>query len=126
MGFSDPVAIVREVIAARGYTTAGTLPVDFVDQLPIVHVYLLSGSEGYVDRGDKIVIDIYSPVPFPGEDAQSGKIAGEVCDALSGPIYATAGTIDEVLIDQVPVVRPWTDEVDMTSMSVLVTHRPKD
>lgn len=127
MTFADPVAVIREIVEKLGHTTAEILPTDFVDHLPIVHVYLISGSEDYIDRTDKIGIDVYAQAPLVGQEVQAKTIAAQVNAALAAaPLYTAAGTIDETLVDQVPVSRPFVDDIDVSSMSVLVTHRHID
>lgn len=128
MTFANAVQMAREVVEGLGYDTATVLPAGFVGSMPIVHVTKVNGVEDFLERTDQIAVDVYAAPPGPDDtEALALAIAEQISDAFgTGPLYLASGTVDEASVDQVPVLRPYVDTVDVVSMSVSIAHRPID
>lgn len=129
MTYANAVGLVRAVIDSRGHKSAANLPMGFTEELPIVHVYQIGGVEDFLERTDRLGVDVYAGAPT-AEAAQAQTaldVAEDIAAALTpGPVYTDAGTVDEAAIDQVPILRPYLDAVDVATMTILITHRPID
>ena len=111
-----------------GHTLAGhvltvyyRLGVDYKSHLPAVLIYHLGGSEGYIDRTDRVGVDVYATEGTPALD-----ILEQIRDLLvPGPHDTSAGFIDDVAVESLPVDTPYADPaVSFAQMVVRVTARP--
>lgn len=96
------------------------LQTDFTDHLPAVLIYPLGGTEGYIDRVDRVGVEVYAT----GTD--SLEVAEAVRSALVGRDHDTSvGYLDDVQVETVPVDVPYPDPTyAQTQMVLRVTTRP--
>src|SRR5699024_11809970 len=78
------------------------------------------GTQGYLDRKDRITVEVYAP----GEQAM--QVAQSVYASIVGPdIDTPSGYLDEVQADQTPYERPYqSDMLNRSEFRVVVTVRP--
>lgn len=87
---------------------------------PLCHVYTKGGTEGYLDRVDRVGLDVYAP----GEQAVNTleSIRAYICGEN---IDTSAGFLDNIRTDQVPVDEPYTSStLNKAVASFTITSRP--
>ena len=87
---------------------------------PVALITTEPGTQGYVDRKDRITVEVYAP----GEQAM--QVAQSVYASIVGPdIDTPSGYLDEVQADQTPYERPYqSDTLNRSEFRVVVTVRP--
>lgn len=100
------------------------LPVDDTGTMqgpfPVVQIYTRGGTEGYVDRVDRVAIEVYAPGELAADTAESIRayITGD-------NIETTAGFLDNIVTDQVPEDVPYASStLNKAVASFTVTSRP--
>lgn len=105
-----------------GHTTKAYFRLDtqFTDHLPAALIYPLGGTEGHVDRIDRVGVDVYAI------GTESLEVAEAIRSALVGrPHDTAAGYLDDVQVETVPVDVPYPDPTyAQTQMVLRVTTRP--
>lgn len=100
------------------------LPADGYGQLqgpyPIAHLYVTGGTEGYIDRVDRVTIDVYAP----GEQALN--VLESIRASIRGAnIETPSGFLDAIDPDVTPADVPYqSDTLNRATASFLVTSRP--
>lgn len=100
------------------------LPADdygsLVGPFPVAHITTEPGAQGYLDRKDRITVNVYAP----GEQAMN--VAQSVYASIVGPdIETPSGYLDEIQADQTPYERPYpSDTLNQAEFRVVVTVRP--
>ncbi|POH58267.1 hypothetical protein [Arthrobacter glacialis] len=114
--FTDSTVTVRPVT---------TLPVDahglLEEPFPLAHVRSAApGTQGYVDRVDRVAIDVYAPL----ETALN--VLESISTYLTGrSIDTPSGYLDAIEPDELPVDVPYPSEhVRQATATFLVTTRP--
>lgn len=87
---------------------------------PLVHIYTKGGTEGYVDRVDRVGMDVYAP----GEKAVD--TLESIRAYITGDnIETSAGFLDNIRTDQVPEDVPYASSTLHQAVgSFTVTSRP--
>lgn len=87
---------------------------------PLVQIVATGGTEGYVDRVDRVALDCYAPGQAAVNTLESVK------SFLRGSNIDTAhGFLDSIAIDQVPTDIPYQSEtLNKATGTFLVTSRP--
>lgn len=88
---------------------------------PIAVIYSMpGGSEGYVDRVDRMAIDVFAPGEKAVDTLES--IRASICgDSIETP----SGYLDSIRTDQVPTDIPYTSDVlNKATATFLLTSRP--
>ncbi|SEE19782.1 hypothetical protein SAMN04489740_0862 [Arthrobacter alpinus] len=87
---------------------------------PIVQIVATGGTEGYVDRVDRVTLDCYAPGQLAVNTLESVKAF--MCGTDK---ETTHGYLDDVSVDQVPTDIPYTsDTLNKATATFLVTSRP--
>jgi len=108
----DPVRMVWH-LPADDY---GTLQGPF----PIVLVYTNGGTEGYIDRVDRVTLECYAPGTQAVNTLES--IKAFICGT---DIETAHGYLDAIKSDQVPEDVPYTsDTLNKATVTFMVTSRP--
>lgn len=114
--FTKTEVIVRAVV---------NLPVDKMGLIqgpfPVAHVRNgAPGTQGFVDRVDRVAIDVYAP------HETAVNVCESICTYLTGSgIETPSGYLDSIEPDELPVDVPYQSEVvHQATASVLVTSRP--
>ena len=100
------------------------LQVDSYGQLqgpfPVAHVYVTGGTEGYIDRVDRVTIDVYAP----GE--QAVQVLESIRAFIIGEgIETPSGYLDKVEVNVTPADVPYqSDTLNRAAATFLVTSRP--
>jgi hypothetical protein len=87
---------------------------------PVAHVYVTGGSEGFVDRVDRVTIDVYA----------EGELAVNVLESIRASIRGTdietpSGFLDRIDPDITPADVPYqSDTLNRATATFLVTSRP--
>lgn len=129
MTYADPVSLVRSAITkATGLETTRVLEPRFTEgPMPVVHVHHLGGYSDEIDRTDQVGVDVYHHCPQGPQDPSAASAAARVRGALEGTGLDTgAGLIDEAAVSSEPVLRPYFETVEVSSMVLDVTQRPTD
>lgn len=89
---------------------------------PIAQISLAPGTQGYVDRVDRLLIEVYAP----GEQAL--RVAESIHAFLVGTdIETPSAYLDSIQPDQTPHEIPYqSDTLNRAAMQLLVTTRPVD
>ncbi|MCU9996281.1 hypothetical protein [Mobiluncus mulieris] len=106
------------------------LPVDWREQLPVVHVTPGGGTQGFLERVTRINVDVYAAYP-PDEGSESAEVLAERIHEFLVPgvgfascIETTEGFADEVECDPIPTTIPYQiDDVALVSATYHVTTR---
>lgn len=119
----DAVFTLTDGVEFDGETVAAyyQLQVDFADRLPAALIYVTGGTEGYIDRVDRLTVEVYAP----GEQAL--KIAEDIRAAIvDEPLdIPGVGYIDDIHCDVTPHDVPYQNErINMAAATYLVTSRP--
>lgn len=88
---------------------------------PVAVIYAMpGGSEGYLDRVDRIAIDVFAPGERAVDTLES--IKATICgDSIETP----SGYLDSIRPDQVPSDIPYTsDTLNKATATFLLTSRP--
>lgn len=88
---------------------------------PIAIIYAMpGGSEGFLDRVDRMAIDVFAPGERAVETLES--IKASICgDSIETP----SGYLDSIRPDQVPTDIPYTsDTLNKATATFLLTSRP--
>lgn len=87
---------------------------------PLVQIVATGGTEGYVDRVDRVTLDCYAPGQVAVNTLESVKAY------LRGTDVSTAhGYLDSITVDQVPTDIPYQSEtLNKATGTFLVTSRP--
>ena len=100
------------------------LPADsygsLVGPFPVAHITTEPGTQGYLDRKDRIAVNVYAPGELAMNVAQSiyASIVGDDIDTPSG-------YLDSIRADQTPYERPYqSDTLNQAEFRVIVTVRP--
>lgn len=94
---------------------------DFVQHLPAVLIYSLGGTETYLDRVDRVGVDVY---------ADAGTQAVDVAEAIRASIVdqpheTSLGYVDNISAETTPVDVPYADpNVSQAQAVYRVTSRP--
>jgi hypothetical protein len=95
---------------------------DFADELPAVQIILLTGVEGFLDRTDRVQIDVYA------EGEKAAKYAEAVKQRFVGAnvtIDPELGLLDVIVAEVVPHDVPYpSDRINVSSAVYRVTTRP--
>lgn len=100
------------------------LPADFYGQLqgpfPVAHIYVTGGTEGYIDRVDRVTIDVYAP----GE--QAVRVLESIRAFICGVgIETPSGYLDNIDPDITPAEVPYqSDTLNKATGTFMVTSRP--
>ena len=100
------------------------LPADdygsLVGPFPVAHITTEPGTQGYLDRKDRITVNVYAP----GEQAMN--VAQSIYASIVGDgIETPSGYLDEIQADQTPYERPYpSDTLNQAEFRVMVTVRP--
>lgn len=125
--FASAVDMVRDVIDTQFEgISAAWLWQGFLEGLPVAHVRAKGGTQGFIDRHDRVEISVYTMNPVESQGGQLGAldIAEQLYSKLlAGPHYTTAGVIDSVEGERTPTLEAYTSSVDVASFSIFVTHR---
>lgn len=125
--FASAVDMVRRVIDSQFEgISAAWLWQGFLEELPVAHVRAKGGTQGVIDRHDRVEVSVYTVNPVESQGGQLGAldIAEQLYSKLSsGPHYTTAGVIDSVEGERTPTLEAYTSSVDVASFSIFVTHR---
>lgn len=126
MGFTFPA--VRDAIdlgldgqtfASVLVTTYKHLTVDFADSLPAVQIIDFGGVEAFVERTDRIGIDVYA------EGEKAGQVGEAIKSWLTGNHDVGGITTDSVTVEITPHDVPYaSDRVNLSSAVYRVTTRP--
>lgn len=87
---------------------------------PVAHIYVTGGTEGYIDRVDRVTIDVYAP----------GEQAVDVLESIRAFIRGTdietpSGYLDRIDPDVTPADIPYqSDTLNRATATFLVTSRP--
>jgi len=100
------------------------LPADSYGQLtgpfPIVLIYSTDGTEGWVDRVDRVTLECYAPGTQAVETLES--IKAHICGTN---IETASGFLDSITPDQVPKDVPYqSDTLNKAAATFMVTSRP--
>lgn len=106
------------------------LPVDWREQLPVVHVTHGGGTQGFLERVTRINVDVYAAYP-PDEGGESAEVLAERIHGFLVPgvgfsscFETVEGFADEVECDPIPTTIPYQiDEVALVSAAYHVTTR---
>lgn len=116
----DP--FTNETVTVRAVTT---LPVDAYGLLekpfPLAHIRSAApGTQGYVDRVDRVAIDLYAPLE------QAVNVLESISTYLTGSgIETPSGYLDAIEPDDLPVDVPYQSEVvKLATATFLVVTRP--
>lgn len=87
---------------------------------PVAHIYVTGGTEGYIDRVDRVVIDVYA------EGEQAVNVLESIRAFIRGVnIETPSGFLDRVDPDVTPADVPYqSDTLNRATASFLVTSRP--
>jgi hypothetical protein len=87
---------------------------------PIVLVFTNGGTQGFIDRVDRVTLECYAP------GTQAVNTLESILAFICGTDIETAhGYLDSISIDQVPEDVPYTsDTLNKATGSLLVTSRP--
>ena len=125
--FASAVDMVRDVIDTQFEgISAAWLWQGFLEELPVAHVHAKGGTQGFIDRHDRVEVSVYTANPVESQGGQLGAldIAEQLYSKLlAGPHYTTAGVIDSVEGERTPTLEAYTSSVDVASFSIFVTHR---
>lgn len=108
----EPVTAVYHLPADSYGSLEGPFPVALITTEP--------GTQGYLDRKDRVVVEVYAPGQQAMEVAQSiyASIVGDDIDTPSG-------YLDNIRADQTPFERPYqSDTLNRVEFRVIVTVRP--
>src|SRR5690625_3500298 len=100
------------------------LPADdygsLVGPFPVAHITTEPGTQGYLDRKDRITVNVYAP----GEQAMN--VAQSVYASIVGDGFETPSEyLDEIQADQTPYERQYpSDTLNQAEFRVVVTARP--
>lgn len=126
--YANSVDMVRAVVdSLYPGVSAAWLWQDFMNELPVVHIRSRGGTQGFVDRSDRVEVDVYAANPMTGE-ATPGAGALDIAERLyahliEGPHDTKAGLIDAVHAERTPTLNAYTGVTDVASFSIFVTHR---
>ncbi|WP_336715336.1 hypothetical protein [Arthrobacter sp. USHLN218] len=87
---------------------------------PLAHIFPPVGTEGFVDRVERIVVEVYAP----------GEQAVQVLESVRASIVGTdldtpSGYLDRIDCDVTPSDVPYqSDTLNKATMTLLVTSRP--
>lgn len=111
----------EKTFAGHEVTAYLRLQPDFVDHLPAVLIYDLGGTESFIDRVDRVGVDVYAPA---GTTAK--QVAEAIKDALVDRPHETSyGYIDNITTETTPVDVPYADpNVGQAQTVYRVTSRP--
>lgn len=112
----------NETVTVRAVTT---LPVDAYGLLekpfPLAHIRSAApGTQGFVDRVDRVAIDVYAPLE------QAVNVLESISTYLTGSdIETPSGYLDSIEPDDLPVDVPYQSEVaKLATATFLVVTRP--
>ncbi|MDO5743493.1 MAG: hypothetical protein Q4P23_03410 [Micrococcaceae bacterium] len=116
----DGAAHLGEIVHAFYQEPADELGA-LVGPFPIAIIYALpGGSEGYLDRVDRMAIDVYAPGERAVDTLESIKASVSGSD-----IETPSGYIDNIKPDQVPTDIPYqSDTLNKATATFLLTSRP--
>ncbi|UXM92560.1 hypothetical protein [Paenarthrobacter sp. JL.01a] len=87
---------------------------------PVVLVYTTGGTEGYIDRVDRVTLECYAPGTQAVNTLES--IKAFICGT---DIETVHGYLDGISVDQVPTDVPYaSDTLNKADATFLVTSRP--
>ncbi|MBG6083239.1 hypothetical protein [Zhihengliuella flava] len=90
------------------------------EPFPIALIYTMGGTEGYVDRVDRVTIEVYAPGEQAVNTLESIR-ASIVGDSIETP----SGYLDEIAVESVPTEVPYiSDKLNKAEARFLVTSRP--
>ena len=100
------------------------LPADNYGKLqgpyPLAHLYVTGGTQGFVDRVDRVTVEVYAPGTRAVETLESIR-ASIVGDSIETP----SGFLDRIDVETVPVDVPYqSDTLNRATATFLVTSRP--
>ena len=98
------------------------LTVDFEKHLPAVQIIMLTGTEGFLSRVDRVQVDVY------GVGADADDYAKALHTRLLGEnlTVADVGLFDSIASELVPHDVPYpSDRTNVSSATVRATTRPK-
>ena len=87
---------------------------------PVAHIYVTGGTEGYLDRVDRVTIDVYA----------EGELAVNVLESIRASIRGEdietpSGYLDRIDPDVTPADIPYqSDTLNRATATFLVTSRP--
>lgn len=112
--------IDQETFAGETVTAYFRLQPEFIDSLPAVSIYPLGGTENWIDRTDRVGVDVYAV----GTDSLD--VAEAIRSFLSNQSHTTeAGYLDDVQVENVPTDVPYADpSINLTQAVYRVTTRP--
>ncbi|MDQ0102352.1 hypothetical protein J2T10_001998 [Paenarthrobacter nicotinovorans] len=87
---------------------------------PIVLVFTNGGTQGFIDRVDRVTLECYAP------GTQAVNTLESILAFICGTDIETAhGFLDSINVDQVPADVPYaSDTLNQANMTLLVTSRP--
>lgn len=116
----DGAEHVGETVTAVYHLPADEYGVVDTSGAPVAHIMTEPGTQGYIDRKDRVTVDVYAPGEQAMETAQS-IYASLVGDDIDTP----SGYLDSVEADQTPHERPYqSDTLNQVEFRVIVTVRP--
>ena len=87
---------------------------------PIVLIYSTDGTEGYLDRVDRVTLECYAPGTQAVNTLES--IKAFICGT---DIETPSGYLDSIKVDQVPKDVPYqSDTLNKAAATFMVTSRP--
>lgn len=112
--------IDQKTFAGQTVTGYFQLTPEAFKSLPAVLIYPLGGTEGWVDREDRLGVDVYAI------GTKSLEIAEQIRSMLVAKSHSTpAGYLDDVRTETVPVDVPYPDPTyDQTQAVYRVITRP--
>lgn len=128
--FPDPLECLMDLIDGTEHldqqvSAVLSLPADDYGILqgpfPVVLIYALpGGTEGYVDRVDKVALECFAPGRAAVNTLES--IKAFICGT---DIETSHGYLDSITVDQVPTDVPYTsDTLNKADATFTVTSRP--
>ena len=114
--------VERELFAGKQGTPYFHMTTDFEKQLPAVQIILLTGVEGFLERVDRVQVDVYA----------EGSDAADYANALHARLVgenltvAEVGLFDRIESELVPHDVPYpSDRTNVCSITVRATTRPQ-
>lgn len=125
--YANAVDMTRNVVDSLvPGASAAWLWQGFTDELPVVHVRPRGGTQSFLDRSDRVDVDVYAANPLAEHAADEGAL--DIAERLythlaQGPHDTNAGLIDAVRVERTPTLTAYTGAVDVASFSIFIIHR---